>query len=272
DERKGLDLRYGAAFARRGAFTQALTHWIAAGHAEGVASLLARHGKSLLHAGALDVVHEAAQFLTGSGLRSAVVDDLLGETHRLAGDHVAAIGHFERALARVTNGAQDLRGPARASTLQGLAYSLLKIGETARAAEVADQARAEAGDEDLALLARILNVLAIIRYRDNKLKNALELWQEALSRAREAADEHLVLMIAHNLGLPHAARGDFRRASECFQILTGPDNPRLGPEEGAAYLNLARIAILQGDHARAAATLGDAREIARKWRLTALTA
>src|SRR5262249_55110859 len=81
-----------------------------------------------------------------------------------------------------------------------------------------------------------------------------------------------VLMIAHNLGLPHAARGDFQRASDCFRILTGPENSRLGPEEGAAYLNLARIATISGDFAGAGALLGDAREIARKWRLTALTA
>ena len=79
-------------------------------------------------------------------------------------------------------------------------------------------------------------------------------------------------MIAHNLGLPHAASGAFRRASECFRILTNRKNTRLGPEEGAAYLNLARIATLQGRCARASTLLGQAREIARKWRLQGLLA
>jgi DNA-binding SARP family transcriptional activator len=66
--------------------------------------------------------------------------------------------------------------------------------------------------------------------------------------------------------------GDFRRASECFRILTRPENRRLGPEEGAAYLNLARIATRRGEYARAASLLADAREIATKWRLQGLLA
>src|SRR3989442_962916 len=99
---------------------------------------------------------------------------------------------------------------------------------------------------------------------------AIALWQEALAHARRAGDEHVILMIAHNLGLPHAASGDFRRASECFRILTNRKNTRLGPEEGAAYLNQARIATVQGRCARASTLLGRAREIARKWRLQGL--
>src|SRR6266581_5509451 len=99
-------------------------------------------------------------------------------------------------------GATDLRGSARASTLQGLAYSLLKTGEIERAAEIARKALQEAGSDDPALLARILNTLSIVQYRQNRHQEALAGWKEALARARQAADDHLILMIAHNLGLP----------------------------------------------------------------------
>ncbi|MBI1950455.1 MAG: tetratricopeptide repeat protein [Acidobacteria bacterium] len=269
---RDLDRRYGKAFARRGDFAQALAHLIAAEEAKGITEVLGRHGKALLRAGMLDTVRDAAFFLAGRGVRSPLLDDLLGEACRQAGDYAAAVGHFEKALAAHVNGTPGLSGGTRASTLQGLAYSLLKVGDMRRAAATAEDALKEAGGEDPALLARILNTLSIIRYREERHPEALAGWQESLARARQAGDEHLTLMIAHNLGLPHAVMGDFRRASECFRILTGPGNHRVGPEEGAAYLNLARIETLRGEYSRAAALLGDAREIAHKLRLHALGA
>ena len=271
---RDLDRRYGRALARRGDFAQALAHYLAADDARSVLGLLERHGKALLRGGMIEAVREGAQFLAGRGGRPpAVVDDLLGEACRLAGDFAAAVRHFEKALqAEDVKGVPALSGAARAGTLQGFAYALLKTGDAARAARVAEEAHAQAGSDDPALLARILNTLSIIRYRENRHREALAGWQEALACARQAADRHLTLMIAHNLGLPHAVLGDFRRAAECFQILTGPDNTRLGPEEGAAYLNLARIELLSGEPARAAEFLGDAREIAHKWGLESLAA
>ena len=271
---RDLDRRYGRALARRGDFARALAHCLAADDAPAVLGLLERRGKALLRAGMIDAVREAAQFLATRGDRPpVVVDDLLGEACRMAGDFATAVRHFEKALlAEDPSGVPALSGSARAGTLQGFAYALLKTGDAARAARVAEEARTLAGSDDPALLARILNTLSILHYRDNRHREALAGWQEALACARQAGDRHLTLMIAHNLGLPHAVLGDFQRAAECFQILTGPDNARLGPEEGAAYLNLARIATLSGDYARAAEHLGDAREISHKWRLQALAA
>jgi tetratricopeptide (TPR) repeat protein len=197
---------------------------------------------------------------------------MLGEACRLAGDHSAATGHFEVALANHGEGSAELAGDARTAALQGLAYSLMKVGRLAQSEETAAKALLEIGEEKPALRARVLNTLAIVRLRQRRTPEAIALWQEALARALQAGDEHLILMIAHNLGLPHAASGDFRRASECFRILTNRTNRRLGPEEGAAYLNQARIATLQGRSARASTLLGRAGEIARKWRLQGLLA
>jgi len=273
DERRALLGRYARAFARRGEFAQALEHLLAAEDPKGTADLLGRQGKALLRGGFLDPVREACQFLARHGARDPRVDDLLGESCRLSGDFAAAIGHFERALLAAPEGAE---GAARASTLQGLAFSLLETGALERAAAVAEEALAAAGGaggaDDAALLARILNTLALVHYRSDRHDAAVARWQEALARARQAGDEHLTAMIAHNLGLPHAVRGDFRRAAECFRILTGAGRARVGPEEGAAYLNLARIAILRGEHAEASGLLSDAREIAQKLRLRALGA
>ena len=148
----------------------------------------------------------------------------------------------------------------------------MKVGKLAPAEEIAATALAQLGEGKPALRARFLNTLAIIHNRQDHSPEAIALWQEALSLARQTGDDHLILMIAHNLGLPHAVAGNFRRASECFRILTSSDNPRLGPEEGTAYLNLARIATLEGRWTRASVLLGEACEIARKWRLQGLLA
>ena len=283
---RDLEMRYGRALLRRGDTPQALGHFVRAESAEEVAALLVRHGKALLRAGMLDLVGDGARFLAARGVRAAALDDLLGEAARLAGDYAAAIGHFESALSvrppgagrpaggagRLGRGADRLPRARRAEALQGLAYSLLQTGQTSRAASIAEEALLASGDRDPALRARILNSLSIVRYRENRHTEALAGWHEALALARQAQDEHLTLMIAHNLGLPHAVRGDFRRASECFRLLTGPENGRLGPEEGAAFLNLARIETLRGEAARAGRLLGDAREIASRLRLKALTA
>jgi ATP/maltotriose-dependent transcriptional regulator MalT/DNA-binding SARP family transcriptional activator len=269
---RSLHGSYGKAFAARGDLPQALAHFRSSESPGEVEDLLAKHGKSLLRAGALDTVRESAEYLAARGIHSAALEDLLGEACRVSGDYAAAVGHFERALAGGPRGPGKFPRRARASALQGLAYSLLKTGDVRRAGETAERALEEAPEDDPPLRARILNTLSIVRYRENRLPEAVTGWQEALARARQGGDEHLVLMIAHNLGLPHAAMGDFRRASEYFGMLTGPDNLRLGPEEGAAYLNLARIETLRGHYSQSAALLGDAREIAQKLRLRALSA
>jgi DNA-binding SARP family transcriptional activator/uncharacterized protein HemY len=219
----------------------------------------------------LGPVRDAIAIAGRAGPAPPAIEALAGEACRVSGDYGAATGYFERALA-ADGGDQRLAGPARAAAMQGLAYALLKTGEPDRAAATAKEALEMTGEQEPALRARVLNTLAIAEYRGDRLSDAVSLWQEALRLARRADDQHLTLMIAHNLGLPHAVMGEFQKASECFQILTGSDNARLGPEEGAAYLNLARIAIVRGEIARAGSLLADAKEIAQKWRLPALRA
>lgn len=270
--KRDLEAGYARAFARRGAFPEAIAHAIAAGGVHEVLDLLRRHGHAMLRAGTIMPVLDAARFVASNAAGGAVIDDLLGEAARLSGDYPAAIAHFERALEAKIEGSPELSGPARASTLQGLAYALMRKGEIKKAASCAERALSEASGADPGLLARIENTLAILRYRENRLDDAIAGWQAALDRARQSGDRHLVLMVAHNLGLPHAMIGDFQRASECFEILSGSENLHVGPQEGAAYMNLARIATIRGEFARAAGYLGDAAEIARKLRLPSLAA
>jgi tetratricopeptide (TPR) repeat protein len=127
----------------------------------------------MLRAGTLSAVVEAARFASAQGAGGAFTDDLLGEAARLSGDYSRAVTHFEHALEARTGGEPDLVGTARATTLQGLAYSLMKRGESGRAAEFAEQALREAGDADHDLIARILNTAAILRYRGDRLTEAL---------------------------------------------------------------------------------------------------
>jgi len=267
---RDLHVRYGEAFRRHGEWAQALAHFREADDARRTAEVLRRHGEPLLRTGQLDAVKQAARFLEARGIRSATAEALLGEALRRTGDYAAAVGHFEKALAGLEK--EGTRPGVRPLARQGLAYSLLKTGHRERAAAVAEEALAEAGGEDPALRARILNTLSIIRTREERHTEAVAGWQEALTLAREAGDERLIRMIAHNLGLPHALFGDFARASECFRILTGSDDGSLGPEHGAACLNLARIETLRGEHASAAKLLEDAREIASRLHLSALSA
>ena len=269
---RDLHVRFGEAFRRHGEWAQALAHFREAEDARRLAEVLRRHGEGLIRSGQLDAVKQAARFLESKGLRSATAEALLGEALRQTGDYAAAVGHFEKALAGLEKGGARLAGKLRPSTRQGLAYSLLKTGQRARAGEVAEAALAEAGGDDPALRARILNTLSIIRFREERHEEAVAGWQEALGLAREAGDDRLIRMIAHNLGLPHALAGDFDRASECFRILTGSPEASLGPEQGAACLNLARIETLRGEYASAAKLLEDAREIASRLHLAALSA
>jgi len=272
DGARALDLRYGRAFASRGDHAQALSHFLAAGSLKETADLLQRSGEALLRAGMPGAVREAALFLSTRGARPPIAAALLGEACRVAGDHTAATGLLQTALAARGETAGEIVGRGRIAALQGLAYSQLELGDLARAEESAARALADAGDGEPDLRARVLNTLALVRCRQDRVGEALVLWEDALALARRAHDDHLVLMISHNLGLPHAAAGDFARATEYFRNLTAPDNRRLGPEEGAAYLNLSRIARVQGDYVRAASLLGDAREIAQKRRLQGLVA
>ena len=267
-----LHVRYGEAFRRHGEWSQALAHFREADDARRTAEALRRHGEALLRSGQLDAVKEAARFLEARGIRSATAEALLGEALRQTGDYAASVGHFEKALAGMERIGSRPGARFRPSVRQGLAYALLKTGHRDRAAAVAEEALAEAGAEDPALRARILNTLSIIRTREERHAEAVTGWQEALTLAREAGENRLIRMIAHNLGLPHAVFGDFTRASECFRILTGSDDGSLGPEHGAACLNLARIETLRGETASATKLLEDAREIANRLHLSALSA
>ena len=265
-----LHRRFGEALERSGQIARALAHLGEAEDHAGVARLLARHGRALLELGLLREVRETAGVLKARGSSDGFVYDLLGEACRLAGDHAVAVRHFEQAL-KPPAGARALdAGVGRATARHGLAFSLLQVGEVDRAAETASAALDEVGEREPALLARLHNTLGIAHYRQGRHDEALARWNDALSRARQSGDERLTLMIAHNLGLPYAVRGDYDRAAECFRMLARADNPRAGPEEGAAHLNLARIATLRGDWAESAARLDDAGEIAQKWSLEGL--
>src|SRR5437867_252373 len=211
---RALDQRYGRAFVRRGDFAQGLAHFLAAESLKETSDLLQRHGETLLRSGMPGAIREAALFLSTRGARPPMAAPLLGEACRLAGDHAAAVGHFEAALAARGEPAGQITGDARAAPLQGLAYSLVKVGEVARAEQTAVKAMAELKDGDRALRARVLNTLAIVRYRQDRAAEAIALWQEALASARAAGDHHLSLMTAPSRGLPHAAAGDCPPAPE----------------------------------------------------------
>ncbi len=266
-EERRLHRAYGRGYLERREPVAALGHLIEAADVEATVTVLER-GRELLGGGFHDEVIAAATFLLESGAGTAIAHDLLGEARRLAGDYGAAVGHFARALSPPGAG-PGLEREARAAALQGLAYSKLKLGRHEEALAAAEAAL-EGAAGNPALLARILNTLAILRYLHGDLAEAIAVWGRALASARQGEDEHLTLMVAHNLGLPHAVRGDLARASECFRMLTSGDNRRLGPEEAAAHLNLARIALLSGRFEQAAARLDDAREIARRLNLRAL--
>ena len=59
------------------------------------------------------------------------------------------------------------------------------MGDLDRAEAIAEKALALAGS-DPGLSARILNTLSIVRYRTDRIDDAIAGWQEALSRARQA--------------------------------------------------------------------------------------
>src|SRR2546428_5818245 len=90
EETRALDLRYGRAFARRGAFARALQHFLAAESVREIVGLLHRHGEPIVRAGLLGAVREAALFLAAPRVPPPAASALWGEACRLAGGHGAA--------------------------------------------------------------------------------------------------------------------------------------------------------------------------------------
>lgn len=263
-ESRRLLIAYGRAAAEDGAVLAALQHLCAAEAGDEIVAILRTHARSLIAAGFVAEVRRAVDCAAGLEPSDPHLADVVGELKRVAGDHAAAIENFRRALEARREDDET------AESLHGLAYSAAMLGQLDECETTAQRGLALARRPELR--SRLCNVWAIALYRRDRLDEAIERWREALVLAREGDDPRLSRMIAHNLGLPYAVQGEFARASECFGMLTREDNPTVGPHEGAAYLNLARIDTLEGRYEEASRGLGDAEEIARKWDLRGLMA
>lgn len=153
----------------------------------------------------------------------------------------------------------DSLGAANIRTWLGL--SAMRLGDypTARSeGEAALETKlALGGDRELA---RSYNALGLLAEREDRLLDALHLYEQAGAAARAVDDERMAATATGNLGLVHAYLGDLRRASTLIrQMRDGAravEDPRL---EANALTNLAMVAVWSGDPRAALEPLHSAR-------------
>ena len=98
-------------------------------------------------------------------------------------------------------------------------------------------------------------------------------FRAALQFAEEQGNEHYVRLIAHNLGLPAAFRGDFGEALRWSRrmLRETQDLPPM-PQEATAHLNIARFNFYRGELEECEQHLDRALEICQLFNLIALRA
>jgi ATP/maltotriose-dependent transcriptional regulator MalT/DNA-binding SARP family transcriptional activator len=179
-------LHRGAAgwYAEQGAVADAVTSLLAAGEHRRAAAVLARHGPSVLAAGAVDTVRRAAAALPDAA-KSAALWQLEGEALQIHGEWDAARACFDRA-------AGD--GPARAATAWRLGLIHYLQGRPYEAAEAFGRHKPD--HEDVREEAMLAGWTAAARWATGDVAGCRELVGRAVQLAAASGDPQ-ALALAH---------------------------------------------------------------------------
>jgi DNA-binding SARP family transcriptional activator len=161
------------------------------------------------YAGALASYETAAANCAPEEL--AGIERRLGQVHHRRGDWTLARSHFDAALAAA---AED-DAAMRAHICADLALTERDGGDRARAAELAERARALAeAAGDLGALGQAHNLLGALATSDGAAGEALDHLGRSLAIAEETGDQSARVAALNNLALAHRARGELERALE----------------------------------------------------------
>ncbi len=223
----------------------AMLHLLAAEDYERAATFIAERGGEWIATGALASLIELADALPTAALEShprALA--YRAEAARLQGEYDAATTRFHRA-ATLLRESGDHEGEAE--VLHSLASIARRRGDCAAAFEYLDRA-VELTDERSPVRLKCGNTRGLCLMATGDLAAAEREFRVALQTAEEQGDAQYVRLIAHNLGLPAAIRGDFGEALRWTRwMLTDKNKSAPMPQEPTAHLNIARFHLYRGD-------------------------
>ncbi|HYE66900.1 MAG TPA: BTAD domain-containing putative transcriptional regulator [Pyrinomonadaceae bacterium] len=260
--------RYADYFLERGAWEQAMRHLLAAEDFERAASVMADKGGDWIATGALASLVSFAEALPSAVLEAhprALAHR--AEVARLQGDYAAAQALFRRAAVLLQEQG-DQEGEAEA--LHSLATIARRRGEFETAFAYLDRA-VELTDEHSNVRAKCGNTRGLCLMATGDLAAAEREFRTALQSAEEQGEEHYIRLIAHNLGLPAAIRGDFGEALRWTRRMLRDDQagPPM-PQEATGHLNVARFYLYRGDLTACEKHLDRALEISQLFNLVTL--
>ena len=275
DEIKRLHGECAAHFARDERWDLAVHHFAEAGASGQVAELLAGHGAELVESGRLETIKRTFDRLPEeslSGWPRALI--ARADVALIEGDHTRALRLYAQAT-RMAHGSNDPNVEAEA--LRGEAY-IARYGSDCELAVTLATSAIELAPNLHALRARCFNTIGLCSFRSpGGGARAIENWQAALDEAREAGDDRFARIVLHNLGLPYSMEGDFNEALRCLSQMIesrseSSDSRVPFPQEAIAYLNIARLKIVQGKLDDAEAHLSLALARCQKFNLRSATA
>jgi tetratricopeptide (TPR) repeat protein len=215
-----------------------------------------------LHQGNLDEVFRwAGQAVMGgidgdwAAIRSESLR-LLGDAARRRGDLAEAVRLYERCTAVSGN------PHGAAGSLWGLADVARQRGDCARAADLFAQARdiyQEIGDEH-GVADHLLGLADVARQRSD-LTEAARLYRQAEARFAELGNQYGMSRGRNGLGEIARLRGDLAHAADLYRSALTLLTRLSSADEIFPRVNLALVALAQGDFNAAEASLRESREI-----------
>lgn len=257
-------------FLQHETWERAVHHLLAAEDFDRAAHVIADKGSAWIASGALSSLVSHAEALPQSSLekypRSLAHR---AEVARLRGKYDAAQMLFSRAVTLLRE-RNDREGEAEA--LHSLATIARRRGECGTAFTYLDRA-AELTDAHSIVRIKCGNTRGLCLMATGELAAAEHEFRAALQFAEEQGNEHYMRLIAHNLGLPAAIRGDFGEALRWSRrMLREADNLPPVPQEATGHLNVARFNFYRGELAECEQHLDRALEICQLFNLIALRA
>ncbi|MCA1614107.1 MAG: hypothetical protein LC800_08135, partial [Acidobacteria bacterium] len=240
-------------FVERGQWEQGIGHLLEAGEFARASALVAAKGADWIASGAFSSLVSVVESLPAAAVESHPRVLLhRGEVARVRGEFESAQGTLRRA-ASLLAARGDAEGEAEA--LHALATIARRRGDYAASFAHLDRVLELSGERSLARV-KAGNTRGLCYVASDELVLAEREFRDALQLAEGLHDEQHARMVAHNLGLPAMARGDFTQAMRWFRRMLRRDAgagesaapaPRPTPREFSPHLNLARCHLFRGE-------------------------
>jgi ATP/maltotriose-dependent transcriptional regulator MalT/DNA-binding SARP family transcriptional activator len=237
--------RYAQYFLERGAWEQAVRHFLEAEDYARAAEIIAEHGSKWIASGKLGSLASLSGSLPSSALEAHPrALSYRAEVARLRGEFDSAQNLFRRAIASLRERA-DRDGEAEA--LHSLATIARRRGDYPAAFEYLDRA-IELTERTSIVRAKCGNTRGLCLVWLGQWTEGEHEFRLALQTAEEQNDRHLTRLITHNLGTPAMWRGDFGEAMRWLSRMLRTDSGEAPiPQEATAHLNIARCQLYRGE-------------------------